>query len=344
LPFSAPLAMAFVDETISAHMASEPTMVVVRNTFIHVCPKPQMNRCNSLPAMLDAMTLDGANDAAPLPSKISAVSMDASTDASGESKETVDVEESPPPSPHVLAVPTAPWTPAIALTPKSSNSGEGLGRSPLSSKAKAWTPISTEAKSGAISFHTQAQLVIEEVQAAVRLFRHCAGAEFCWGGPGRAFVCTLTALLPAELSYLVERLLSTAKEAIIAAAAKSTGVFLIGCRQMPFTAMPQGFYATLGEMCDQSQACWSMYNRGFCNRNGECRWKHPQASVSFNFTVALAATAPCLMYTPSPQQEQQEQQEQQQQPQQQPQPPQQQQQQQQQPQQCSSSTSSHFTS
>jgi len=299
--------MALVDETVSAHKASERTMVVVRNTFIHVCTKPQLSRCRSLPAMLDASMMEGKeNDVAPLPSKNSLVSMDASTDASGESKETVDVEDFLPQSPYVLAVPAVPLNTAIALTPQSPKSGEGLGRSPLSAKAKAWTPISTAAQSGAISFQTQAQLVIEEVQAAVRQFSKCAGAEFCWGGPGRAFVCTLTALLPAEYWYLIERLLSTAKEAIIRAVAKSAGVFLIGCRQLPFTAMPQGFYATFGEMCDQSQACWSMYNTGFCNRKGECKWKHPQASVSFNFRVALAA-----VYTPSPQQEQQEQQPQQ---------------------------------
>lgn len=297
----------------------EQLTVVIRNTFIDVYTKPMRPRSQSVPASparFDEESQDQAAGWSPLPpvKDFRPGSVDVSTEASGESEEDSDDPEesrsdaagtsmaspmaspisspksSPTSSPTASQVgvgprlvSTAPPFIASAVLPPPAPVPGGVCRSRLSSKAKAWTPASTAATAEhrVRAFQAEAQMLMEEVRVVVQMVGGCMGADVRWFGlPSRTSTCVLTVALPANRMCLAPKLTAAVKEAMLANTSRSTGVFLIGCKQTPFLAKQQGFTATLGEMRDETRACWSMYSTGFCKRAGACRWKHPQTSVS----------------------------------------------------------------
>jgi len=315
--------------------------VVVRNTFIDVYTEPRRNRCNSMPASfgVDSDGIVGCWETSPWKTPLSPTSdasppsTDASTDASGESaagdcKEVDDLEvfmptfEGTDPTDTVsLRVALAP-PPAPPPEDSNHDTGQSLaGRSPvrsaLNSRAKAWSPTSTAAAAGhrLQTFQAECQIVMNEIKAGVRHIHGGMDVELQWDGlSGRNSICKLTALCPEGLWGFTEHVKVAAQDVVVGATDRSASVCLIGGNRAPLVAEPQGFRAVFGEMRDKTRACWSMYSLGFCRRGGACRWKHPQAIVSFQFTVATVATPqPCLVYMSSQLQQQQQQQHQEQQ-------------------------------
>jgi len=92
----------------------------------------------------------------------------------------------------------------------------------------------------------------------------------------------------AEHSNFREHFLTLAQSAFLEASRQSKNIFVMGDGADPFIPTPNGFAAMLGEMTDQSQACWDVYKDGICSREGGCRWQHPQ--VLMPVRLVLKAT------------------------------------------------------
>jgi len=73
-----------------------------------------------------------------------------------------------------------------------------------------------------------------------------------------------------------EQILKLAKDSIMRAAENSSGAYVMGYKQRPFSPTDYGFSAVLGGMADEKQACWDMFMKGSCRReySGDCRWQH----------------------------------------------------------------------
>jgi len=98
-----------------------------------------------------------------------------------------------------------------------------------------------------------------------------------------------------------EYLLSLAKNALFEATNNSNNVYIMGYAAKPFTTKSQGFVSILGDMPDESKACWDLYSKGFCCRERECRWQHPQCLTPINvmlkdsFAKSLNTALECLV-------------------------------------------------
>lgn len=83
--------------------------------------------------------------------------------------------------------------------------------------------------------------------------------------------------------------LTIAKNALTEAAKQSRLVYIMGSGETPFVSKSLGFTTTLGEMADQTKACWDVYTQGVCWRESSCRWRHPQCLMPVN--VVLKTTS-----------------------------------------------------
>lgn len=142
-----------------------------------------------------------------------------------------------------------------------------------------------------VAFQSEALVIAEEVKTAVQQFWYCQGAETQWHTlMGGMKECRLTTLLEQEHLHHTEELVTAARGAVLAAAARSRGVSLMGFKTGQFVRSAQGFVATLGAIRDKSKACWYMYGKGFCNRAASCHWQHPLFVLAFRFEVSSLGT------------------------------------------------------
>jgi len=93
------------------------------------------------------------------------------------------------------------------------------GRSPLSSKAKAWTPTAQEETTGfhLRTFKQELQCVMEEVMAAVQCSGCCEEASIRWEGSMQMPICRMTVVQQEGQWCFMERLKTTAKSTLMAA-------------------------------------------------------------------------------------------------------------------------------
>jgi len=63
---------------------------------------------------------------------------------------------------------------------------------------------------------------------------------------------------------------------LLSAAAKSQNIYIMGYCLRPFMPQSWGFAARLGAMMDENQACWGLFQKGYCTRGCACQWQHPQ--------------------------------------------------------------------
>lgn len=87
-------------------------------------------------------------------------------------------------------------------------------------------------------------------------------------------------------------ILTLAKSALYSATNNSTTVYIMGYAQKPFQPKSRGFVTLLGDMQDESVACWDFYSKGMCRHDCTCRWTHPECLVPIN--VALKEDMPSL--------------------------------------------------
>lgn len=82
-----------------------------------------------------------------------------------------------------------------------------------------------------------------------------------------------------------EYLLTVAQSALFSATNSSKTVYIMGYAVKPFIAKSHGFVTLLGDMQDESRACWDLYTHGVCNRDRECRLQHPECFTPLNIVV-----------------------------------------------------------
>merc|ERR1719502_699184 len=77
-------------------------------------------------------------------------------------------------------------------------------------------------------------------------------------------------------------LLELAKGALFSATSSSNTAYIMGYAKAPFMSTPRGLVTILGDMQDESRACWDFYSNGRCTRECECRWEHPECLMPLN--------------------------------------------------------------
>lgn len=80
-------------------------------------------------------------------------------------------------------------------------------------------------------------------------------------------------------------ILSVAKSALFSATNNSNSVYILGYASKPFISKSQGFLTMLGDMQDESAACWDLYSKATCRHECACRWQHPECLVPINVVV-----------------------------------------------------------
>lgn len=80
-------------------------------------------------------------------------------------------------------------------------------------------------------------------------------------------------------------LLTVAKSALFNATSGSNSCYIMGYANKPFITTSTGFLTMLGDMQDESRACWDLYSKGMCSRECTCRWEHPECFVPLKIVV-----------------------------------------------------------
>jgi len=88
-----------------------------------------------------------------------------------------------------------------------------------------------------------------------------------------------------------EEILATAKHALSAISNMSKNMYILGYAASPSVAKSSGFLTLVGNMKDETKACWVLYSKGVCSRDGSCRWQHPSCVMPLNIVVKPAHQA-----------------------------------------------------
>jgi len=87
---------------------------------------------------------------------------------------------------------------------------------------------------------------------------------------------TITLSPKEELQSHKDHLINLAQSALFSASNNSHTLYIIGYANKPFISTSTGFITTVGDMQDESKACWDLYSEGMCTRDCKCRWEHPE--------------------------------------------------------------------
>lgn len=97
-------------------------------------------------------------------------------------------------------------------------------------------------------------------------------------------------------------LAALAKNMLFNATNNSTTLYIMGYAVNPFITKLDGFVTVLGDMREESKACWDLYSKGICSRDCECRWEHPECLMPINVVFkprsslkSLDAALACLV-------------------------------------------------
>jgi len=93
-----------------------------------------------------------------------------------------------------------------------------------------------------------------------------------------------------EMKMQREYFLTLAQNALFGATKDSNTVYIMGYAAKPFFSKPNGFVTILGDMQDESRACWDLYSKGFCTRDCACRWEHPECFMPLNIVIKERST------------------------------------------------------
>jgi hypothetical protein len=149
--------------------------------------------------------------------------------------------------------------------------------------AGSWTPRPLAIP----TVYQQCAKIANQVRARLLAKGHAHSAQVTYEPDGNLYVCADVQDVAAEG---VDRVLASAKNAIVALAANESSLRLIGRSSEPFAATEDGFgiVATLGTAPEGEECCWDFYELGFCPRKwNACRWPHASECVSL--TVAVNA-------------------------------------------------------
>jgi len=96
---------------------------------------------------------------------------------------------------------------------------------------------------------------------------------------------TIEVTVVGALNDHKEYLLTLAKSSLFDATNNSKNIYILGYATKPFVTKSQGFVTMLGDMPDERKACWDLYSKGCCSRDGACRWQHPQCVMPVNIVI-----------------------------------------------------------
>jgi len=96
-----------------------------------------------------------------------------------------------------------------------------------------------------------------------------------------------------ELKPHKDYLLSLAKDALFTATGNSSMIYIMGYAANPFVSKSQGFVTMVGDMQDETRACWDLYSKGSCSKDCTCRWEHPECLVPINVVVKERSSLKC---------------------------------------------------
>mmetsp|Transcript_114460 Transcript_114460/g.296542 ORF Transcript_114460/g.296542 Transcript_114460/m.296542 type:complete len:329 (+) Transcript_114460:161-1147(+) len=134
----------------------------------------------------------------------------------------------------------------------------------------------------------QLTVIVAAAAAALADCSHIKSAKTTEGPRGWSIV----AKIAAEDAHHKEAALDVAREALLQAARHSNCVYVLGHRAQPFLSTPVGFASSIGAVADESKACWSMINQGFCRKGCACRWDHPACQTTVNVMVQVERPSP----------------------------------------------------
>jgi len=96
-----------------------------------------------------------------------------------------------------------------------------------------------------------------------------------------------------ELKPHKEYLIDVAKNALFNASSGSNTAYIMGYATKPFIAKAQGFLTMIGDMQDDTRACWDFYSKGICTRDCACRWEHPECLMPVNVVIKERSSLRC---------------------------------------------------
>jgi len=97
---------------------------------------------------------------------------------------------------------------------------------------------------------------------------------------------TITVLPKEELQSHKDYLISLAQSQLFSATNIANTLYITGYAKKPFTTTTTGFITTVGDMQDESKACWDLYSEGMCTRGGcKCRWEHPECYMPVRVVI-----------------------------------------------------------
>jgi len=155
----------------------------------------------------------------------------------------------------------------------------------LSSTACPWTPSLVSAWNGPNNFLSQVEHIMGTMAKALYCHPTVVSAE---ASRAARYGWSLFVRMRSDDLHRREVVLSQVKEGIIAGAAASQTVYVLGYKARPFATSPVGFAAQLVEVPSPNEACWGLLERGCCNFGPACAWQHPQCQVTVNVMVLVA--------------------------------------------------------
>jgi hypothetical protein len=91
----------------------------------------------------------------------------------------------------------------------------------------------------------------------------------------------------SDLKKTKDYLIMVAKNAIFGATSTSKNIYILSYAAQPFQCRQHGFLTLLGDMPDDSKACWDFYSKGVCGRalEGVCRLQHPRCTAPLKVVI-----------------------------------------------------------
>merc|ERR1719253_1025593 len=96
-----------------------------------------------------------------------------------------------------------------------------------------------------------------------------------------------------EIQTHKDYLLTLAKHALLSATSYGSSGYVMGYVAKPFVQKGCGFVTMLGDMHDESRACWDFYSKGICTRTCECRWEHPKCLMPISVVIKERSSLKC---------------------------------------------------
>lgn len=281
---------------------SDNAILYIKNTFIEVPHKPAVQRperrASSLPPHF---RLDEASDLHHKHRIHLPPDSDVTTDASTEADSETDT------------LSTSPASCSDSSPASWSEISHSSSRTPLSAKAKAWTP-------GSFQTPELGALVCMPVQQAVQVFNSSMynasfydplPFEFAQSAAKIVSFTAKQAQMKAAVARVdlhnvpeggwemdvyvhdesvVYRVLRQIMQSLLKGAQVSSCTYITSYRRRPFSMSPDGlsFSAEFAAMRDEAEACWLYYEKGFCR--GQCGRAHPPCTLPISVQILIDDT------------------------------------------------------